>query len=427
MQLFCLSVVGVEFLRSPNSIEDYITLGFILLLLLLLCYDFLYLKFLPKIFIKRKMAEIGTLSRDPLSKALIYSLTHLNPKQFSEDVQKLPYFSGMQRQFSKIFQTPEFQKKYLTAVLPSYQQILSKMIFAELWPPRHRIDLELADHKCRHQQREIAFAVVAIQKIIDVQIPQDMTPLVKDLLNQHHLQIQNLRAAIQKDQDALPILGMAVPLEQAAELIANSGEDFDVTGIQVKSLCSIAGYALPSDWDLFCRLVLKASQGSTNNFIRSFDYNPDKGETIPLKFLSALKKWIQQNKVLDTQGQHFNYICEKMQQFGEPLPSSTLANIPSTEEPHDSTHIRTKPTNIAETAIHSRSENLESVTPPATKTVGNTAPTSRPLGHTAPAPLSKPSGNTAPAEHHPRLQPLGVATIGSRPSTQRNVEGKKHA
>lgn len=323
MQLVCLSFASLDILRPPNSIEDYVSLGFILLLLLWLWYDFLYLHWMPRLFLKRQMKEVQTLALDSLSKSLIYNLSHINLDKFPEEVQKLPYFRGIQRQFAKIFQTSAFQQKYLAVVLPRYQQLVSQTIFHELWPPRCREDLVLVDYKCQHQQREIAFAVVAIQKQIEAQMPQDLTPLVKELLQQHHQQLQKLRAAIQKDQDALPILGMAIPMNQAAELIANSGEDFDVTGIQVKSLCSIAGHAPTEDWELFCRLLLKAAQGSINNFVSSFSYDPGKGETVPLKFLLFLKDWIERNHIVDPQSSHFNYIRERLSQLGSNSASST--------------------------------------------------------------------------------------------------------
>jgi len=299
-------------IRQPITAEDYICLGIVLLFLLWLLYDLLVLHWAMRAKIRGYVQQIQGIAQENLSKHLGILLANLDIEKLPEELKKLAYFKGLRREIVRCLKTPEFQKKYVALKGLQYAQMLGQLIFQNVYPPRCREDLELCDYKWKHREREISINMVQISKIVEANLPQEVAPLIQEIIAAHHQEVQAVRKAIQKDQDALPVLGMEIPLASAADVIAHSGEDFDVAGIHPKSLCSIAEAAQARDWDLFCRLVVKAASGNVSSFLTAFSFDPVKGETTPIGFLSFFMDWIVKNKPLDLQNTHLAQIRDRL-------------------------------------------------------------------------------------------------------------------
>ncbi len=309
--MFLIYISYYHKIRQPQSWEDYIVLGIVFFFLLWLMYDVFFVYWSPRIYIRRKMAEIQNIAREKLVENLTQNLANFSLEEIPSDAQKIPYLHSLKPWINEYLKTEEIQQQYLKLTLINYQNLLIKNIFQDAFPPRCKEDLSLLDYKCRNLQREMDFALVALQPMIRSSLTKEIVPLLRDISQKHHQKVQSLRKSIQKDQDALPILGMEIPLTQAAEIISQSGEDFDISGLHVKSLCTIAEYAQSQYWEIFCRLLVKAAQGSISNLLDSFSYNSKKGETIPITFLQHLKTWLEKKRPLDLQNVHISQIEEK--------------------------------------------------------------------------------------------------------------------
>ena len=298
---FPISVAGMERLLEWIG-QDYVFGSLIILLLLGIGYDLADMLWFPQRYVKKQMRIIADAAKAPIDQAIAHALANFSLDDFPEELRKLPYFEGLRNKIKgQLRQPPPEYARHWQTKQHEYCQAIASFCFDDVYPPTGKYDLELIDYKCRHRARELAFALYRFQKTLDKILAKDLAPLVEKILENHNEQVEKVRKAILKDQDALPILGMEIPLEKAAQVIVDSGDDFAIRGILPKSLSTIAGSVDSTHWDLFCRLILRASAGREDNFLQIFAYDTAKGETVPLDFLEYASEWCKLSKKIEIQ------------------------------------------------------------------------------------------------------------------------------
>ncbi len=275
-------------------------------------YDLLWLHFYPKIFLRKQKKEIVEESKDKVKKILQECIDDYEFDTFPPALQKAQYFKSLRKYIKRQLKPGGLYHEELRDTITKYQNLLSEIFFQEISFPCCKEDLQLIDYKLSHKEREMAFALCHLESHIRKNLAEDLLLLCQNQLGLHRQKVEAVRKAIQKDQDALCVLGMEIPLKEAKDVIVNSGEEFDVTGIYPKSLSFIAKEAYPEDWDIFCALILKASGGKSIKLLQIYSFEPTKGESVPMEFLEYTIEWLKQKKPLDFHKDDWNYIEERM-------------------------------------------------------------------------------------------------------------------
>ncbi len=275
-------------------------LFFIAVLLFWVLIDLIDIYYFPQYFLKKEMKEMRESSQERIEKEINQCLADFPLTEFSVELQKLPNFQGLRELIKKELSKPreELRKKHLFPIYEKYSKEVPQILFKGLNPPQCEEDLAMIEYKINHKERELDFTFHQLKAKLRKSLAQDLVPFIEDILEDQQKQVELVRKAIQKDQDTLPILGMEIPLEKAAQIIINSGGVFNVNGIRPKSLSVIAGTAPAKHWDIFCRLIWNTSSlqtSKTENFLEIFSLEVAKGESVPYDFLKFAAKWLERN------------------------------------------------------------------------------------------------------------------------------------
>lgn len=304
--------MGVFWYSQTQLSLDSIYLILASLLVLWALYDLAWLHVYPKSFVSKNKKEIIEKNKARVKKILQDCIDKYAFDTFPPALQKAQYFQSLRKHIKKQIKPGGLYHEEIQDIVSKYQNLLGDIFFQEISFPFCKEDLKLIGYKLMHQERETDFALCSLEAMIEKNLAEDLLLLCQNQLGLHRQKVEAVRRSIQKDQDALCVLGMEIPLKEAKDVIVHSGEEFDIAGIYPKSLSFIAKEACPEEWDIFCSLIVKASAGKTIKLLQIYSFDPSKGETVPMEFLEYTIEWLREKKPIAFLPDDWNYIEERM-------------------------------------------------------------------------------------------------------------------